>query len=75
MRAVLDRPELVAHRIINDSDDDSARLSQRNGNRKMRDAVEEIDGAIDRIDDPLEFTGRVALNAFLAIDRVRRKAR
>ena len=46
-------PKLVAYRIKNHPENNLALKTQRNRDAKMRDAVEEIDSAIERIDDPL----------------------
>ena len=66
-------PEFVAHRIVDHPDDDFSAQTQRDRNAKMRDAVEEIHRAIERIDDPLMIARLVADDSFFAIKRVLRK--
>lgn len=44
--------QLLQHRIVYDCQFGHFVHSQRNGNARMRIAVNEIDGAVDRIDDP-----------------------
>src|SRR6267143_622711 len=66
----LRRPDFLPHRIINYPDDDFAHETQRNRNAKMRNAVEIIYGAVERIDDPLMIAFLIAHNPFLAIKRM-----
>ena len=47
--------------------------TQRNRNAKMRDAVEIIHRAVERIDHPLKFALLIADDSFFAIKRVIRK--
>ena len=51
--AFLHCPDFIAHRIVNHADNNFALTTQRDRNAKMRDAVEIIHGAIERIDHPL----------------------
>jgi len=52
-------PELISHRIVNYADNDFTLFSQGDGNAEVRDAIEVIDGPINRIDDPLKIGGMV----------------
>src|SRR4051812_44233187 len=49
-------------------------MAQRDGDAEVRDAVEVIHRAVDGVDDPLVGAGLVSGDAFLAEDRVLRKA-
>ena len=71
--AFLRSPEFFAHRIVNYTDDDFALETQRNRNAKMRNAVEIIHGAVERIDHPLILALLIANDSFFAIKRVSRK--
>ena len=44
--------ELVHRRVVDDAGDDLALALQRDGNGKQRNAVQEIGGAVQRVDDP-----------------------
>ena len=44
--------------------------AQRDRNAKMRDAVEIVHGAVERIDHPLMLAGLIADDSFFAIERV-----
>ena len=70
LAAFLRRPDFFTHRIVNYPDDDFALEAQRNRNAEMRNAVEIIHGAIERIDDPLMIAFLIAHNSFFAIKRV-----
>ncbi len=63
-------PHFIANRIVNNADNDFARETQRDRDAEMRNAVEIIHGAIERIDDPLVFAGLVAHDSFLAVKRM-----
>ena len=63
-------PNFLAHRIVNYPDDDFSHETQRNRNAEMRNAVEIIYGAVERINDPLMMAFLIAHNSFLAIKRM-----
>src|SRR6202166_3265791 len=44
--------EVVIGRIVDQAGDDGALALQADRNRKLRDAVQEVRGAVERIDDP-----------------------
>src|SRR5262245_29319327 len=44
--------ELVAARVVDHRLGDRAAMAQRDGNRVLRKAVDEVGGAVERIDDP-----------------------
>ena len=67
------RPDFVAHRIVDHADNDFALETQRNRNTEMRNAVEIIYRAVERIDDPLMIARLVADDSLFAIKRVLRK--
>ena len=50
--ALLGPEHLVAQRLVDDAGDDLAVALERDRDREMRDAVQEIGGAVERIDDP-----------------------
>ena len=50
--AALGDEELVVRRIIDDAGNDRARALKPDRHREMRNAVQEIGGAIERVDDP-----------------------
>src|SRR5258705_193586 len=47
--------QIVARRIVDDRLRDHAAVAQRDGNAILREAVDEIGGAVERVDDPLVF--------------------
>ena len=51
--AFFDGPRFPDHRIVNDANDDFTCDAEGDGNAEMGDAVKEIHGAVDGIDDPL----------------------
>src|SRR5438094_10614722 len=65
--AFLSRPHLLADRVVDDADHDLVPQAQRNRDAKMRDAVEIIHRAIERIDHPLMFVGLIADDSFFAV--------
>ena len=65
--------ELVHHRVVDHRGDDLAVALERDGDRKERDRVEEVGGAVERIDDPAVLAvGALHLGAFLAEEAVGR---
>ena len=63
--------QLVVRRIVGHAGDDRAVAFERDGDGEMRDAVQEIGGAVERIDDPaVGLVGAVADAAFLAEEAV-----
>ena len=70
------RKNFLAHRIIDDPGKDFILLpaTHRDRSAEVRDAVEIIHRAVERIDDPLELARLIATDAFLAVDRVVREA-
>ena len=69
-RAALDAPQLVAHGVVDDADEDMAGLAERDAYGEVRNVVEKIHRAVDGVDDPLVLGGLVAANALLAVDGV-----
>ena len=69
-RTFLAAPHFIANRIVNHADNDFALEAQRNRNAEVRDAVEIIHGAIERIDDPLMLARLIADDSFFAVKRV-----
>ena len=61
-------PGFVGHGVVDHAHEDVFSLSQGDGDAEVWDAVEEIDGAIDGIDDPLELGVLIAAEAFFAIE-------
>ena len=59
-------PKFVARRIVDDADDDLAAFAQRDAYAKVRDSVKKVQGAVDRIDDPLE-VARLLLQPFAVV--------
>ncbi len=68
--AVLGQPELVLARVVDDAEDQLARVAEGDRDTVVGDAVEEVHGAVDGVDDPLPRAGLVAGDAFLAEDGV-----
>ena len=68
--AAEDGPGFVEHGVVDHSEDGFAVVAEGDGDAEVRDAVEEIDGAVDGVDDPLPRGGLVAGGAFLAEDDV-----
>ena len=71
------REQVVANRVEDHALRDHAFVRERDGNAVLRKAVEEICGAVERVDDP-HMLGRqilVATRAFLGEDRVIRIGR
>src|SRR6516164_1415430 len=65
--------ELVIGRVIDHARDHDALARQRDRDGKLRDAVQKIGGAVERIDDPgVGFVGALARAAFLADETVAR---
>src|SRR3984957_11167470 len=63
--------EVVIGRIVDQAGDDDAVALQADRNRKLRDAVQEIGGAVERIDDPgVALVGAFARAPFLADEAV-----
>ncbi len=59
--------QVFADRIVDQAGDDHAFALERDRNGEMRNAVQEIRGAVERIDDPaVRLVGAFALAAFLA---------
>ena len=50
--ALFGEEEIVVGRIIDDGGDDGALALQRDRHRKVRHPVQEVGGAVERIDDP-----------------------
>ena len=70
MAAFFDGPGFADHGIVNDAEDDFVADAQGDGDAEVGDAVEEIDGAIDGIDDPMAVGVLISGYTFLAIERV-----
>ena len=69
--AVLGGEELVVGRIVDQRRDDRALALQRDRDREVRDAVQEVGGAVERIDDPgVGLVGALVAAAFLAEEAV-----
>ena len=66
--AFFDGPGFLHHGIVDDAYDDLAFDAEGDGDAEVGDAVEEIHGAIDGIDDPLARGGLVAGDAFFAVE-------
>src|SRR5262249_491910 len=65
--AALGDEQVIVGRIVDDAGDNRALAFERNRHRKMRDAVEEIGGAVERIDDEcMGLVRALAPAAFLA---------
>ena len=65
--AALGDEHLVVGRIVDQAGDHRALALERDRNRELRNAVQEIGGAVERIDDPaVRLVGALALAAFLA---------
>ena len=65
--AALGGEHLVVRRIVDQTGDYDALTLQRDGNRELRNAVQKIGGAVERIDDPaMALVGALALPAFFA---------
>ena len=71
--AALGGEELVIGRIVDQPRDDLAVALERDRDREMRDAVQEVGGAVERIDDPgVGLVGALVRAAFLAEEAVAR---
>lgn len=70
LAAFCDGPGLSDHGIVDDAEDDFVADPQGDGDAEVWDAVEEIHGTIDGIDDPVAVRILVSGNAFFAIERV-----
>ena len=71
--AALGDVELVIGGIVDHAGDDRALALQADRNREMRDAVQEVGGAVERIDDPgVALVVALAGAAFLADEAVTR---
>ena len=69
--AALGDEQFVIGRIIDHAGDDGAVALERDRHREMRDAVQEIGGAVERIDDPaVASVGALVRAAFLAEEAV-----
>src|SRR6185437_12270812 len=65
--AALGEKRVVVGRIVDEAGDDRAFALERNRNGEVRNAVQEIGGAVERIDDPcVRSVGAFAAAAFLA---------
>ena len=71
--ASLSGPHLATNGIVNHANDDLLVHAQRDGNAKMRNAVEIIHRSIQRIDNPLMIAGLISHDPFFAVKRVRGK--
>ena len=71
--ASLSGPHLATNGIVNHANDNLVVQAQRDGNAKMRDAVEIIYRSIQRIDNPLMVAGLISRDSFFAVKRVRGK--
>ena len=71
--AALGDVELVIGGIVDHAGDDGALALQADRDRELRDAVQEVGGAVERIDDPgVALVGAFAAAAFLADEAVAR---
>ena len=71
--AALGGEQLVVGRIVDHAGDDRALALERDRDREVRDAVQEVGGAVERIDDPgMGLVGALAAAAFLAEEAVAR---
>ena len=71
--AALGGEQLVVGRIVDQAGDDRALALERDRDREVRDAVQEVGGAVERIDDPgVGLVGAFARAAFLAEEAVAR---
>ena len=69
--AALGDEEVVIGRVVDQAGDDDAVAFERDRNREVRDAVQKISGAVERIDDPaLGLVAAFAGAAFLAEEAV-----
>ena len=69
--AALGDEQVFVRRVVNQAGDDGAFAFERDRDRKVRDAVEEIGGAVERIDDPAVRLVRAFMHAaFLAEEAV-----
>ena len=69
--AALGGEQLVVGGIVDDAGDDRAFALERDRDREVRDAVQEVHGAVERIDDPaMGLVGAFARAAFLAEEAV-----
>ena len=73
--ALLGDEHLFGDRIVDEAGDDDAVALERDRDGEMRNAVQEVGGAVERIDDPgMGLVGAFALAAFLAEEAVVRAA-
>ena len=71
--AALGDEQLVGDRIVDQAGDDRALALERDRDRELRDAVQEVGGAVERIDDPgVGLVGALVPAAFLAEEAVAR---
>src|SRR6476620_8040154 len=71
--AALGDVQLVIGGVVDHARDDRALTLQADRDRKLRDAVQEVGGAVERIDDPgVALVGAFAAAAFLADEAVAR---
>ena len=71
--AALGDEHLVGGRIVDEAGDHRALALERDRNGELRNAVQEIGGAVERIDDPgMGLVGALARAAFLAEEAVAR---
>ena len=63
-------PELVGHGVVDDAGQDVFAFADGDGDAEVGDAVEEVDGAVDGVDDPLEFGVLIAAESFFAVEGV-----
>src|ERR1035437_1496473 len=63
--ALLGDEHLVVRRIVDQAGDHGSLALEREGNGELRNAVQEIGGAVERIDDPaMRLVGALALASF-----------
>ena len=63
-------PCFVSHGVMDDSHENIFSLSKRDGDAEVGNAVKEIYGAIDGVDDPLVFGVLIAAETFFAVQGV-----
>ena len=69
------RAELVAHRVVDDADQRPLGVLDRDADRPLRDAEEEVHRAVERVDDPAQAARARRVAALLPEDPVARAAR
>lgn len=63
-------PSFAGHWVVDDACEDIFALAHGDGDAEVGDAVEEVDGAIDGVDDPLAVGVLITAEAFFAIEGV-----